>query len=475
MDIGGVTNDSEIGREASVPVDLIAGYDAGWQKRGTGHSYNSLSGHGTLIGHYSGKIISYAVQCTTCRKCSLGQNNKEHDCRKNYKGSAKAMEPDMAVELIHKNVLFKQENVRITVLIGDDDSSTIAAVRRAASYEIYKWSDYNHTHKSMTSALYTLKLSPKHIEYFSHCFSHAVKQNKGDAAKIEKALRSVVPHAFGDHTLCGDWCAGKSNPNVSYVHKNLPNGKPIQNTDLRVSLTKIFSRYADNAKKIANCGSTQGNESVNHMIASKNPKSRHYSASDSLSFRVAAAKKRRLQLKKLRKSKNSINSRKEGVTYESGVSLDDVSAVLPKLIPEIKDYTLECLNKFKVVIFYLETTGLSKNDEICQIAACTEENSFNAYIIPSKNISKKAYEITGLQLIAGDLYYGDEKVEAFPVKIACTNFLTYLQSFKCPIILLAHNAFSFDMPRIINLVADLGLIKEFKSIVCGCSDSLHPR
>ena len=80
----------------------------------------------------------------------------------------------MAVELVNDNALLKQENVRISVLIGDDDSSTIAAVRRLSRHEIQKWSDYNHIHKSLTSALYTIKLPSKLIEYFLYCFAHAL-------------------------------------------------------------------------------------------------------------------------------------------------------------------------------------------------------------------------------------------------------------------------------------------------------------
>ena len=220
--------------------------------------------------------------------CSLGHDKADHECRLNYGGSAKGMESDMATELINNNDLFKKANVSVGVLIGDDDSCTIAAVRRLSCSEIVKWSDFNHSKKSLSSALYTMKLSTKLIEYFSHCFSHAVKQNKGDAVAVKLALESIFPHAFGDHLLCGDWCDAKNSEN-EYVHKNLRQGKPLDNPELRLSLEKIFSRFANNAPRIANCGSTQKNESANSVIASKNPKSRHYSESESLCYRVAAS------------------------------------------------------------------------------------------------------------------------------------------------------------------------------------------
>lgn len=58
---------------------------------------------------------------------------------------------------------------------------------------------------------------------------------------------------------------------------------------LKESLYEVFSKYAENAGKLSNLSSSNGNENLNQMIAKKAPKSQHYSGSDSLSFRVAAA------------------------------------------------------------------------------------------------------------------------------------------------------------------------------------------
>ncbi|XP_071632744.1 uncharacterized protein [Temnothorax longispinosus] len=137
-----------------------------------------------------------------------------------------------AVEIFTNNPLFMQENVAVKTLIGDEDSRTIASVRRAASFEVEKWSDYNHIKKSFTSSLYTMKLSPVLIDYFGKNFAIAIERNKGDAVKVEQSLQAVVPHAYGDHTLCGDWCKGTVNED--YVHKNLPQGKPLTDPDLKI-------------------------------------------------------------------------------------------------------------------------------------------------------------------------------------------------------------------------------------------------
>ncbi|XP_061170966.1 uncharacterized protein LOC133180463 [Saccostrea echinata] len=51
----------------------------------------------------------------------------------------------------------------------------------------------------------------------------------------------------------------------------------------------MFEEYAANSEKLLKVGSTQTNESFNHTVATKNPKTNFYSASESTSFRAAAA------------------------------------------------------------------------------------------------------------------------------------------------------------------------------------------
>ena len=77
------------------------------------------------------------------------------------------MESDIAVQLVLKNDSFKKEKVFFMVLIGDEDSSMIAALRRLSLSDIQKWSDYNHIYKSLRTDFYNMKLSSKLMEYFS--------------------------------------------------------------------------------------------------------------------------------------------------------------------------------------------------------------------------------------------------------------------------------------------------------------------
>jgi len=46
-----------------------------------------------------------------------------------------------------------------------------------------------------------------------------------------------------------------------YQYHNLPNGRPLSDANLKKRLIHVFARYASNAKKIAQCASSQSNES----------------------------------------------------------------------------------------------------------------------------------------------------------------------------------------------------------------------
>lgn len=271
----------------------------------------------------------------------------------------------MAVELILKNEMLVKKKCRIKVLVGDDDSSAIGALKKLAPYTIIKWSDFNHVFKTWTSKLYEMKLSPVLREYFSKVFSLCVKLNKGDQQKVKQALENIIPHAFGDHKNCGDFCL--KNDNGEHEFKYFKNGKCLTDIALKEKLKKALQPFINNSLQIAPCASSQANESFNNTVCSKHPKSAFYGGSQSHENRVKLSvcqknagysyilslnsnlelspghhtalfrkkkdlkfknrlnakkqvdfKKRRLFLKKNRASKNASMSNKEGITYKSG-------------------------------------------------------------------------------------------------------------------------------------------------------------
>ena len=65
---------------------LDASYDMAWQQKGSGNVYSSQSGHGTLFGRYSRKIIGLVIKsklCSYCNTCMQNNPDKEvplHHC-----------------------------------------------------------------------------------------------------------------------------------------------------------------------------------------------------------------------------------------------------------------------------------------------------------------------------------------------------------------------------------------------------------
>ena len=66
---------------------ITVSYDMGWQKRGTGKSYNSLSGVGHMFGQNSGKLVgvcTFSKRCAVCERAKArGEEPNHHSCRHN--------------------------------------------------------------------------------------------------------------------------------------------------------------------------------------------------------------------------------------------------------------------------------------------------------------------------------------------------------------------------------------------------------
>ncbi|KAK0073011.1 hypothetical protein PV326_013877, partial [Microctonus aethiopoides] len=111
-------------------INIIVSYDMGWSKRGNGRSYDILNGYGCIIGFLSEKILDFALRNRKCKLCSNGHKKNDHDCRQNFRGSARAMEPDVRAALVNDSKILKSLGLNVRVVVGDEDSSTIASIRR---------------------------------------------------------------------------------------------------------------------------------------------------------------------------------------------------------------------------------------------------------------------------------------------------------------------------------------------------------
>lgn len=141
--------------------------------------------HASMIGRTTGKVISYAVRCKKCKSCAKDDNNNDHDCRRNWDKSSKAMESDMAIEMLHE---LKAKDFHVKSIIMDNDATTIARAKATFDPSLQKFADLNHTKKNFTSKLYELKkakryqlLGPKAIKHFGKCFAYAVKSTNNES------------------------------------------------------------------------------------------------------------------------------------------------------------------------------------------------------------------------------------------------------------------------------------------------------
>ncbi|XP_071637403.1 maternal protein exuperantia-like [Temnothorax longispinosus] len=162
--------------------------------------------------------------------------------------------------------------------------------------------------------------------------------------------------------------------------------------------------------------------------------------------------------------------RREVIMYDADSGLNSVSGFIDE-----SPYQADTSDHqgARIVIFDLETTGLSKSAEICQIAAVHEKEIFNVYIVPAGGMSSRAAEVTGLQVHGGEMFLNDQQVDTTPPQMAFKNFIAYLRSIGNSIILTAHNGFRFDAPLILRHMKKFGLLEEFQFVVMGFADTLH--
>ncbi|XP_034945571.1 uncharacterized protein [Chelonus insularis] len=378
---------------------------------------------------------------TGCGMCERGHDQSDHECCSNWSGSLKAMEAAMGVRFMLENDLFKEARVQVGTFIGDDDACTYSAVQRQASHNILKLSDANHVRKKFGSDLYELNSTYKElngpvIPHLKKCFNYALDQNRHNSGDARKALLNIVNHVYGEHKNCGDWCKAKDNP-----HKRIT--------------------------RIAHGGSSQPDESFNHMVAMKYPKNRHYAETNSYKYRTLAAvclknlgasymnevfsavglkagdnmkkylsrrntlrenraliqnsvryKRKRCQNKLKKTRKTYCQEKKEGVSYQSG------NFNIPEEVDDGDNYTAES----PMVMVDLETTSFYASADILQIAAICNNHHFVKYMFPLQRIDDKASEVNGFTIIEGNLCQNNVVVATTPPVTVAKEFLKFLKA-----------------------------------------------
>ncbi|XP_066601163.1 uncharacterized protein [Prorops nasuta] len=510
----------------------MGSYDMGYSGRGTGYTYDSLNGYSALIGSQSGLVLDYVTQNRKCRMCDVGHPKDDHDCRLNFYGSAKAMESHAAVRLVTESTIFNEEKIELGVFVGDNDSSSISAVRKAADHTILKVADKNHTSKGVKNMLWKIKNSlqdPDHeltveaINYFHKNFGYAVAQNQNNSSALAAAVSNIPHHAFNHHDNCGEWCGFVKNPKT-YDHKTVPGG--FQNQVLFEALKTQFNRLAANSDAYAVGASTQANESLNSTMARKCPKASCLSLSESSDFRYACSvgqknegdlyisqtlhhlkiksgtqlvrfieknkklvdkrrsvartqdfKRNRRRLKKIRSQLRNRREATESETYERNMGLlapqePNKNNFDPLHAIAFKWTIADALNHtVGIVIFDLETSGFQMTCDLLQIAAKYGNTKFNEYIKPGKTIRPQVTEVNGLSSIGNQLYYRGRLVSSSPLVLVLEKFFKFLNDFNKPCLLVAHNC-AFDAPRLIKAIRNASLVDQFRKVVIGFVDTL---
>ena len=110
---------------SSSEIQLVVIYDMGWNKQPSGHKYDSISGHGFLLGGNNRKIMNFRCMSKYCKKCCLAErtNKKvDHECPKNRVCSSKSMECEGIFQMVTN--AYKNHGYSCGVIVSDDNSMT---------------------------------------------------------------------------------------------------------------------------------------------------------------------------------------------------------------------------------------------------------------------------------------------------------------------------------------------------------------
>ena len=215
-------------------VGLDVSYDMGWQKRSSGHKYDSPSGHGFLVGCRTRKVIGHVIYSKWCRICQLSERKEtvapEHQCPRNYlEKSSKSMEADGAVELVTGVHTLCNEQVYVKNFVSDDDASTRNILKHKDGTNKGELPDsmtppeflcdINHRVKVMAKPFFALASLPKRLSTCTKLDAIRIKRNigwyiRGSIANdnicfdtFVRDAKAPILHHFDDHRCCDpSWC-----------------------------------------------------------------------------------------------------------------------------------------------------------------------------------------------------------------------------------------------------------------------------
>lgn len=246
---------------------------------------------------YGKKVVKTVVSHRTCGTCKWWQRNRpgqpvrKHRCVHNHTGSARLMESSSGVQGIKE---LRDSGTPVDILEGDGDNTLVTRIKNDLGITVKKLLDKNHVIKNIGKRLYALqgtkgvKLSKNTVSHLQKCIKYALAKNQRKE-DLEENLRAILPHQFGDHSLChGRFCGFKRNPGENYIHRSLPYKCALKDDKLRQQLQPIFDSVTARSAQYVDLGSSQQCEHANREVTLRVPKSHHYGNSEALDFRVHA-------------------------------------------------------------------------------------------------------------------------------------------------------------------------------------------
>jgi hypothetical protein len=236
-------------------------YDMAWQQKGSGNQYNSVSGHGTLMGRRTRKVIGLVIKSKVCHTCTSWEKKNpgvdvlEHECWKNHDGSSGSMESAAILQIVVD--CFEKYQAIVKLLCSDDDTSICADCQWSnADYlknnntdtlplvpkrvgkkkgelqirpdkgklpghvpEPLFVADPNHRRKTLTGEFIKLDMMKKDLKFtmtrmdsmrLGKNFGYMARSLKGmPQAEWMTAANAVLEHHFDVHDHCGAWCPRK--------------------------------------------------------------------------------------------------------------------------------------------------------------------------------------------------------------------------------------------------------------------------
>jgi hypothetical protein len=326
--------------DGTVKYPIHVSYDMGWQK--SAKTYDSLTGHGLMIGNRTKAVVAYQNYSKACGACEIHSKKMQKDktpdlpapshlCPKNHTGSSKGMEAKAALDCVNKVWTHDEIAAFIELICIDDDASTKAYLchsffeldskniprpknkkgepktgKKNDKGQLWKdhpiivfLADLSHRVRTFAKYLYALKTLGVGKSEMNAIDCLRLKRNyawwlftgtKLTFEEFRNQAKSPILHHFNDHSQCGTWCqhTKKSKDELRKLKKYRCKER---NAKLYLQCDEIMERFCSE-ERLRECHhqmSSQKNEAMNRSIMRYAPKDKTYGRTMALTSRINIA------------------------------------------------------------------------------------------------------------------------------------------------------------------------------------------